>query len=232
MIRRTSSAGSRLGQVGVWVRRSARRPPRGRRILPSGFDIVIRNPHGLHARPATALVNLAKSFQATIRVRLGDRVADAKSLISLLKLGGRERARPCGSWPMVPTPTERLPPCGRRSRAASRRRPRPKRKPPPRAQGLNESRCTCDRLGRAHRRRHRRLSGHGHRPDPPVPARQDRRRGDRPRPRGRARRSSIVPIESAKRELRRAVRGGLEEIRSGQGRRSSARTASSWRTRR
>jgi multiphosphoryl transfer protein len=49
--------------------------------LVNGFDIVIRNPHGLHARPATALGDLAKSFQSTIRLRLDDRVADAKSLI-------------------------------------------------------------------------------------------------------------------------------------------------------
>ena len=52
-----------------------------------GFDVTISNPHGLHARPATALVNIAKSFQAKVRVRLGDKVADGKSLISLLKLG-------------------------------------------------------------------------------------------------------------------------------------------------
>ncbi len=55
--------------------------------LGEGFDVTITNPHGLHARPATALVDLAKGFKATIRVRCGDRVADAKSLISLLKLG-------------------------------------------------------------------------------------------------------------------------------------------------
>jgi phosphocarrier protein FPr len=55
--------------------------------LPNGFDIVIHNPHGLHARPATALAELAKGFESKIRLRLDDRVADAKSLISLLKLG-------------------------------------------------------------------------------------------------------------------------------------------------
>ncbi|MGZ8997134.1 MAG: phosphoenolpyruvate--protein phosphotransferase, partial [Rhodospirillales bacterium] len=52
-----------------------------------GFDVTIDNPHGLHARPATAFVDLAKAFQAKVRVRLGDQVADGKSLISLLKLG-------------------------------------------------------------------------------------------------------------------------------------------------
>ncbi len=53
----------------------------------SGFDVTIDGAHGLHARPATALVDLAKTFTADIRIRSGDKVANAKSLISLLKLG-------------------------------------------------------------------------------------------------------------------------------------------------
>ncbi len=55
--------------------------------LPNHFDIAIASPHGLHARPATALVDIAKGFEATIRVRHGDRAGDAKSLIALLNLG-------------------------------------------------------------------------------------------------------------------------------------------------
>ncbi|MFD2113677.1 phosphoenolpyruvate--protein phosphotransferase [Thiorhodococcus fuscus] len=55
--------------------------------LPNHFDIRIDSPHGLHARPATALVDIAKGFDATIRVRHGDRAGDAKSLIALLNLG-------------------------------------------------------------------------------------------------------------------------------------------------
>lgn len=55
--------------------------------LAKGFEIVVRNPHGLHARPATALADLAKSFTSVIRLRHGDKVGDAKSLIALLKLG-------------------------------------------------------------------------------------------------------------------------------------------------
>ena len=55
--------------------------------LPNHFDAVITSPHGLHARPATALVDIAKGFGATIRVRHGDRAGDAKSLIALLNLG-------------------------------------------------------------------------------------------------------------------------------------------------
>jgi phosphocarrier protein FPr len=42
---------------------------------------------GLHARPATALVNLAKQFESEIRIRYNHQTANAKSLISLLKLG-------------------------------------------------------------------------------------------------------------------------------------------------
>ncbi len=55
--------------------------------LPNSFDVVITNPHGLHARPATALVEIAKGFEATIRLRHHDRIGDAKSLISVLNLG-------------------------------------------------------------------------------------------------------------------------------------------------
>jgi phosphoenolpyruvate-protein phosphotransferase len=61
------------------------------------FDAVIRNKTGFHARPATNFVNLARRFQANIRVRYGDRVADGKSLISLLQLGVECGATVCVS---------------------------------------------------------------------------------------------------------------------------------------
>ncbi len=49
--------------------------------------VTIQNPTGLHARPAAAFVETAKRFQAAIRVRHGETVADGKSLLSLLQLG-------------------------------------------------------------------------------------------------------------------------------------------------
>ncbi len=52
-----------------------------------GVAIVIGNLHGLHARPATELVALAKGFAAAVRISCNGKVADAKSLISLLGLG-------------------------------------------------------------------------------------------------------------------------------------------------
>ncbi len=54
---------------------------------PLAFETTILNPTGLHARPATELVGLAKQFQANIRLRFGDEIADAKSLVKLLQLG-------------------------------------------------------------------------------------------------------------------------------------------------
>ncbi|MGQ9371351.1 phosphoenolpyruvate--protein phosphotransferase [Azospirillum sp. ST 5-10] len=61
---------------------AAATPAGGRSI-----DLVAPVPHGLHARPATALVEVAKRFRAEIAVRHGDGVANARSLVSLLRLG-------------------------------------------------------------------------------------------------------------------------------------------------
>ncbi|GAP95167.1 phosphoenolpyruvate--protein phosphotransferase [Leptolyngbya sp. NIES-2104] len=50
-------------------------------------DVTVSKGAGLHARPATTLVNLAKQFESNIQVRYKNETANAKSLISLLKLG-------------------------------------------------------------------------------------------------------------------------------------------------
>ena len=50
-------------------------------------DVTLPGKAGLHARPATMLVTLAKEFESEIRLRYADRTANAKSLVSLLKLG-------------------------------------------------------------------------------------------------------------------------------------------------
>ncbi|WP_376794167.1 phosphoenolpyruvate--protein phosphotransferase [Thermogemmatispora sp.] len=59
----------------------------------ASFEAVIQNRTGLHARPAARFVELARAFQAAIRVRYGERVADGKSLIALLQLGAERGAR-------------------------------------------------------------------------------------------------------------------------------------------
>jgi len=48
---------------------------------------IVAGAHGLHARPATAFVEIAKSFAADVSVRHGAKRANGKSLAALLSLG-------------------------------------------------------------------------------------------------------------------------------------------------
>src|SRR5215203_3116138 len=48
--------------------------------------VVIPNPTGLHARPAAVLAHLAKSFQSVIKLQLGDRQANARSVTAIMAL--------------------------------------------------------------------------------------------------------------------------------------------------
>ena len=41
---------------------------------------------GLHLRPATTLVRIAQSFRSNILLKCGDRLADARSIVSVLLL--------------------------------------------------------------------------------------------------------------------------------------------------
>lgn len=50
--------------------------------------VVVRNPSGLHARPAAAFVSAAKRFtEAKVSVIKGDVQRDAKSILQVLTLG-------------------------------------------------------------------------------------------------------------------------------------------------
>jgi len=51
------------------------------------LELVLRNPTGLHARPAKVFVNTAKQFESDIRVGHGEKEVNAKSAISILTLG-------------------------------------------------------------------------------------------------------------------------------------------------
>lgn len=48
--------------------------------------LVVIDPAGLHARPAARFVQVASRFGSTVTIRLGERTADAKSLIAVLGL--------------------------------------------------------------------------------------------------------------------------------------------------
>ncbi|WP_455384249.1 phosphoenolpyruvate--protein phosphotransferase [Acidihalobacter prosperus] len=52
-----------------------------------GVEAQLQGGVGLHARPATFFVNVAKKFESEVRVAYVDHVANGKSLASLLKLG-------------------------------------------------------------------------------------------------------------------------------------------------
>jgi phosphocarrier protein FPr len=48
--------------------------------------VTIPNPTGLHARPAAVLASLAKGFQSTVKLQMGDRQANARSVTSIMAL--------------------------------------------------------------------------------------------------------------------------------------------------
>ena len=58
-------------------------------------EAVVRDPTGLHARPAVKLTKLAKRFQAAVRVRAGGEGAwvNAKSPNGVMKLKARDGER-------------------------------------------------------------------------------------------------------------------------------------------
>lgn len=52
--------------------------------------VIVKNPQGLHARPADALVRLASQFESNILIGKGGELVDCKSILSLLTLGAAE----------------------------------------------------------------------------------------------------------------------------------------------
>ena len=48
---------------------------------------TILAPEGMHARPATAMVKLARQFQSVIFLKYGEKAARLNSLLTLLSMG-------------------------------------------------------------------------------------------------------------------------------------------------
>lgn len=71
--------------------------------MPASSELSIQLPTGvgLHARPAGVLVRLASGFQSAIQLVVGDRRADAKSILDVLALGadGGTVVRVCADGP-------------------------------------------------------------------------------------------------------------------------------------
>ena len=53
-------------------------------------SVTVRNPQGLHARPADLLVRMASSFHSTISIGRDGEMVDCKSILSLLTLGAAQ----------------------------------------------------------------------------------------------------------------------------------------------
>lgn len=60
---------------------------------PHSFFFTVKDPAGIHARPAGALVKLAKKYKSRITFSLGEKTADADSILSLMNLGAGSGAR-------------------------------------------------------------------------------------------------------------------------------------------
>jgi phosphocarrier protein len=53
------------------------------------FCFTVRDPNGIHARPAGALSAFVKGLGCEVRIRNGEKEADAKRLLSVMALGAR-----------------------------------------------------------------------------------------------------------------------------------------------
>ena len=51
------------------------------------IEVVVQNETGLHARPASLLVQKANEFESTITLTVDEKHANAKSILSVLGLG-------------------------------------------------------------------------------------------------------------------------------------------------
>lgn len=50
-------------------------------------EIVLKNETGLHARPASELVKIANKFKSNIEIKVGEKIANAKSILAIMSLG-------------------------------------------------------------------------------------------------------------------------------------------------
>lgn len=50
-------------------------------------NVIIKNETGLHARPAAALVQFVKKYDASVEIIVDNKVADAKSIFNVMSLG-------------------------------------------------------------------------------------------------------------------------------------------------
>ncbi len=52
--------------------------------------VTVTNRHGLHARPAVAIVKTVRKYDAQVTIRKGNQVVDADSIFDVLSLGATQ----------------------------------------------------------------------------------------------------------------------------------------------
>ncbi|OQX82194.1 MAG: hypothetical protein B6D56_00345 [Candidatus Omnitrophica bacterium 4484_70.1] len=50
-------------------------------------EIIVKNPQGLHARPAALFVQIASEYDVSVEIEKDNRRVDGKSIIAILSLG-------------------------------------------------------------------------------------------------------------------------------------------------
>lgn len=55
--------------------------------LMAEITVTVRNPHGLHARPAALFVQRAAACEGAVEVVAGEKTGDAKSILSIMGMG-------------------------------------------------------------------------------------------------------------------------------------------------
>jgi multiphosphoryl transfer protein len=84
--------------------------PEGGATIVTSEAILIPNPTGLHARPSAVITNLAKGFKSSIKLQIGDRQANARSVTAIMALdiGRGARVRVVASGPDAKAAVEKL----------------------------------------------------------------------------------------------------------------------------
>ena len=56
-------------------------------------EVVIKNPQGLHARPAAMFVQIASKYNANVALQKGEERVNGKSIMGILTLGIEQNSR-------------------------------------------------------------------------------------------------------------------------------------------
>lgn len=56
-------------------------------------EIVIKNPQGLHARPAAMFVQIASKYNSHVTIQKGEEKVNGKSIMGILTLGAQQNIK-------------------------------------------------------------------------------------------------------------------------------------------